>query len=363
MGMDKVDKMDYRWINKRASAKEISDVTIPGSEEIFYRSGTVNSLNEGLAVSLRSRIDFCQWVMYAPRFKKCFTLGNEEYIRIKSSRAGIVVKPRLQTRIELYGKPIDNLPQFDLWDPKLEFHRCPDNLVEGIAYIEGLMDRFDQEDSLDYQGIHVHEDYVIRFDYFTGSRFKLRSKSPFNMIFYPMGVKRLAPRLKTRKLRGVARYEAEIGTGVIFDFGDLRIWNMGLYSEVPYRIKYDNFNKIFNFPIDNFLEFPEDFVGILDTIRRTIDKEQDRIKFAIRKNKIHLTWISDGNPQQVIMRIPKPSIHQPISGEIPGISQFIRLVSRETFLGYENPDPARKGYADLYLKNRGEHIVRLVNIH
>jgi hypothetical protein len=47
--------MNYLWLRKRTLAKEIDDVKLPGSNRIFFRRGTVNSVGKGLAVSVLSK--------------------------------------------------------------------------------------------------------------------------------------------------------------------------------------------------------------------------------------------------------------------------------------------------------------------
>ena len=356
--------MDYRWFNKQALAKEIGDVSLPGISNICYRAGTVNSFREGLAVSRQSRIGFLEMVLDVDSLKKWFKLGTHEYIRVKKGKLGIVVKLWPRNRGLLYWKPIDYFPKFDLWDPRIEFHRCPSNLVEGIIYIEALMP-FDDDDSLVYQGIHVDGNYVCRVDYDTCSRFRLQSIVPFRMTLASMGLKRLGPRLKNRKLLGVATYVFDdVGPGVIFDFGDLRIWNADLcHCHSEHKLNFvAKINDMFNFPIDNFIIIPINITGQLEMIKRSVDDDHPSIRMTISKNEIELTLLHEKTPHMLKIEVFKSLIHRPISGVIRDFLKFFKLVGRETFLGYENPDPARKNFVNLYLKNQGEHRIPLMDI-
>ena len=132
--------MHYRWFNRTSLAKEISDVKLPGSKKIVFRAGTVNSFKKGLAVSLLSKIDSFEGSMNAARLGKMFRLGETDYYRVKACKQSITLRHRPGQMIRLKTNPphSESFPEFDLWDPEIEFHQCPDNLIEGIAYIEDI---------------------------------------------------------------------------------------------------------------------------------------------------------------------------------------------------------------------------------
>jgi hypothetical protein len=355
---------NYRWFNKQALSKEIGDVSLPGTGNICYRAGTVNSFREGLAVSRQSRIGFLEMVLDIDSLRKSFRLGTQEYIRVKKGKLGIVVKLWPRNRILLYWKPVDYFPKFDLWDPGIEFHRCPSNLVEGIIYIEALMP-FDDMDSWVYQGYHVDGNYVCEVDYDTCSRFRLQSSVPFRMTLAPMGLKRLGPRLKNRKLREVATYVVDdVGPGVIFDFGDLRIWNADLfhYLSEPKLNFVAKINDLFNFPIDNYIMLSKYDTGSLDLIKRVVNDDHPSVRMTISKKQVEFTWLHEKIPHMIKIEVIKSLIHRPITGVIRDFLKFFKLVGRETFLGYENPDLVTTNSVRLYLKNQGEHRILLMDI-
>jgi hypothetical protein len=74
------------------------------------------------------------------RLERLFRHGEADYIGIKAGGDGLTVKFRQGNVITLDPKPFVGkyFPNFNLGDPKIEWHQCPDNLVEGIAYIEGI---------------------------------------------------------------------------------------------------------------------------------------------------------------------------------------------------------------------------------
>ena len=76
--------------------------------------------------------------MDASRLGKGFKLALGDYIRIKMSKRGLVIKLRPSNRTELFARPLmdEHLPVFNLWDSEIQWYRCPDNLVEGIGYID-----------------------------------------------------------------------------------------------------------------------------------------------------------------------------------------------------------------------------------
>jgi len=74
--------MTYLWVNRAALAKEIDIVTIPGADKVCFRSRTVNSCAKGLAVSLKSKIDFFEGAMGAAILKDCFKNRGNDYIRM-----------------------------------------------------------------------------------------------------------------------------------------------------------------------------------------------------------------------------------------------------------------------------------------
>jgi hypothetical protein len=356
--------MNYRWRSKRALAKEIDDVKLPGRKRIFFRRGTVNSVGKGLAVSVLSKIDSFEGMMDPTRLGKCFRPGEKDFVWVKGSKLGITVKNQPGLRVKLNSKPFlgEHFPNFDFWDERIEWHQCPDNLVEGIAYIEDLIAKGPTPDKKDaFFGIHIEGNYVGRADPYSCSRFRLRSPVPFPMILRPVDIRRLGLRLKAKQLRRVAKYEIpEIGIGFIFDYGDFRVWNAAL--EPDRRNLVPMINKQFNFRIDNFLKLPKDITFALPLIKLTFKdvpaSRDGRLAIAVTIGKeICLTR----GLQEAIIPIPKSRRPRPIAFDI-NLSAFEKLAGEGTYIGYENPDPS-KDSGSVYLKDeQGEHMIPITHI-
>jgi hypothetical protein len=391
--------LNYVWINRESLINEIDTVTRPGTEKICFRSGTFNSLTKGLAVSLKSKISFFDRVIDGIGIRDCLKPEKRDYIRVKAGDRSLIFKLRPEHRLELYDEP-QHFPEFDFWNQKIKWYRCPENLVEGIAYIENSrVNEAIGSDKKISTGIHVDGNYVGRADQTSYSRYRLRFPAPFSMILSPEGIGRMRSKLKNKPLCRVARYVIpKEGKGVIFDYGNLRVWNAELepepdeYSELrdfmrrtpkgaierefqesvrsardypPSKPWWENLipliNKMFDFRIDSLMELPEDVRRNLRYIKRTTDEKVTWVK--IGRDDINFTWVLQGNKYKAQIPDINPHPWPTISFEI-NLFAFERLVRRGTYLGFKNPDSPIKDYWVAYLKDpQGEHLVRIFNIH
>jgi hypothetical protein len=352
--------MNYRWINKRGLAKEIDDVKLRGSKLVAYRGGKVNAFRKGLAISASSKIDFFQGILETWRLEKLFRHGETDFVRVRASEAGLTVKFRPGNITSLYTKPFvgEYFPDFDFWDPHLEWHQCPDNLVDGITYIEGILAKESKKiKKSDHFGIHVEENYVGRHDRYSVSRFRLRTAVPFSMILKPVGLRQLGLRLKSRRLQRVAYCTIpDMGKGVLFDYGNLRVWNAALEHEG--RNLVPEVNTGFDFRIDNFFKLPPDILFALELIKlmfkTTMDFQTGRAIISITIGKNLSVY---HGPHVTRIRLPKSVRPHPISFSANFFS-FAKLVTRETIIGYGNPDSAKGTKGRVYLRDQqGEHVV------
>lgn len=181
------------------------------------------------------------------------------------------------------------------------------------------------------------------------------------MILRPVGIRRLGSRLKGRRLQRVAPYTIpDIGPGVIFDFGDLRIWNAAL--EPDRRNLVPVINGRFNFRIDNFLKLPLDIAWALEMIRLNFKDDHDfktgRAVITVEIGReIRLCY---GLPLASIP-VPKSRRRRPVTFGI-NLLAFEKLIGSKTYIGYENPDPEKKDSGCIYLKDEGEHVVKKFKI-
>jgi hypothetical protein len=388
--------MTYVWVKRAALAKEIDIVTIPGADKVYFRSGTINSCAKGLAVSLKSKINFFEGPMRTFLLKDCFKNRGNDYIRMGMYKGCLSFRlwHRPGNEIVLFGPP-DYLQEFDLWDPKIEWRRCPEDLLEGIAYIENSLGKGAAGSD---DRIHIDGNYVGRVGDTSRSRLKLLYRVPFSMILPPAGIGRMRSRLKGKRLRRIAKYVIlEEGPGVIFDYGDLRIWNAEVEPEKDRHANLRDFmrrkpqdemekeiqdnlrsacivpppkpslvnmipliNEDFNFQIDSLKELPEDVRPTLHLIKKNTDEEVIGVK--IGKKEICFTWNFRGKTNQAEIPAVNPHPWPTISF---GVNLFDceRVVRRGTYLGFEKLDSPGKDYRFLYLKDRqGEHLIQIFNI-
>jgi len=392
--------MKFSWVNGTALAKEIREGIVPGADEVCFRRGTVNSWTGGLAISRNTRLDFFEGGIDTDIIKRVVQEVAGRYVRLASGKGSLILKLRPSHHTEIYKKEIEFFIDFNLWDRNIDWQQCPQDLVEGIAFIENSrINGAVGSDERIFAGIHIDGNYVGRLDGTSCSRFRLRFPVPFSMILSPAGIGRMRFKLKDKQLSRVARYVIpDIGPGVIFDYGNLRVWNADLepeqdrYSDLrdfvgrkpkneiekemqeslrsardwpPPQPRWENLilliNKYFDFRIDNLMEPPEDVRPILQLIKRNADKEITWVKFG--RDKIKFSWFSEGHIPDATIPAAEPHSRQPISFGI-NLFDFERLIRRGTYLGFENPDSPGKDYGFLYLKDRqGEHLIPIFYIH
>jgi hypothetical protein len=352
--------MKNRWFNSRDLAAEVDDVTLPRSERMFYRAGTVNAVGKGLALSCRTRLNSFEGMMEPDRLGKGFKLAKGRYIRMKWGKKRITFRLWRGQRARLNLNPYRNehFPDFDFWDPGIEWHPCPDNLVEGIASIEAVLAKEPPKARKNpHFGIHVKENYVGWASRYSGSRFRLRSSAPFSMILKPVGIRLLSSRLKTRRLQRVATYNIpEMGPGVIFDYGGLRVWMAALDPDLKNLVPV--VNEGFNFSLDNFFKLPEDFLTTLIFIKLMFKNTRDfKTELAVITLKIGRKLSVYHGPHLTRIRLPKSVRPHPFCFYTNFLT-LERLVGKGTYIGYKNPDRTEKTDGMLYLRSgQVEHAV------
>lgn len=246
--------------------------------------------------------------------------------------------------------------------------------------------------------IYIEENCVGRVDDTSCSRFRLWYPAPFSMILSSGGIGRRRSRLKGRKLLRVGKYVIEDeGAGVIFDYGDMRVWNAEVEPERDCDAEFRDFmrrkpkdemekeiqenlriacvvpapkpwlenlipgiNKYFDFRIGSLWELPEDVKPTLQLIKRIID--QDCIEVKIDKKKIRFNWVFQGHNNKAEIPVVYPHPWPTISFGVNPFD-FERLIKRGTYLGFEKPDSPGKDHGFLYFKDRqGEHLIPIFNI-
>jgi hypothetical protein len=130
-----------------------------------------------------------------------YKLRRSEYIRVKEHEGRVFFKLWPSNETMLLSMPIlSYFPEFDLWDEQIEWHRCPDDLPVGIAYVEYSMVKGAASDE-NVPGIHVEANYVGRIDMISCSRFRLKHRVPFSMILPSAGIGRMRSSPKGKRLR------------------------------------------------------------------------------------------------------------------------------------------------------------------
>ena len=308
--------MKLVWVNGTKFAQEIYDVTALGAKQVYFHSGAINAEVEGVEVSRKTIIDFFEGEINATILKECAKHIDRKYIEMGSTGQSLILRlsPTNETELNTSVLRDDN---YTLWDQNIEFHKCPENIIDGITYIwnspSGLFNYYEDEI---HNAANIVRDYVFKGNDMSASRFRLSFPVPFDMVLLPSGLMKIKSRLKKKKLIRVAKHEIPgMGKGILFDFGNMRVWNqeierkiydhadLGLSSEIKRALlsvrdqpipdvtqhKLNSWvEKIFDIGIDRLIKLPERTVQTLKLAVKTDDDGQ--ILVEIGKKKIVFSW-------------------------------------------------------------------------
>ena len=200
---------------------------IEESTMFCFRSGTINAFDSGfMAASAKIDTDI-EGMVQAKEFVKLIKSSKGHFIKMDIVGDRFNFKSDDGMKGSLRGYPnTEYHDSINLWDSSIRWQQCPEELSEAIGLVSFNF-------SWGLTGIIVSGEHAAAMenDPIRVCRYRLPSPSPFDMALHATAPN-IFRKLKGERLLGSAKFKLSHihegnsykQDGVIFDYGDLRVW-------------------------------------------------------------------------------------------------------------------------------------------
>ena len=369
-------------------------------KKLYFRYGAITQQDDNFVVSATSSIGNLDLTMRAEIYNRLLKHFRCNQLRISEVNHLLRFEYGDEASMNIVIGNIDLVPDVNLWDAKIEWHKCPEDLVDAIRSVVWAAgeDEIPDEDDWDLEqflenikshpeidlyvtrsmrlnrpydprapaGIHVSGHHVCAFTEQRVSRYRMSFPAPFEMVLPADIIKRALTKRK-EKLIGLAQLEVdcygELKSGVIFDFGHIRLW----IPDHPADNAVSMVNRKIDHQVDpeHYVELPDKFKQVMSQTRlkslgvskelffATIKFAENKIVFKLKSEKLHVT---DEFTIKTFQPIP------PIMFQINSMD-FAKAFRRKCLIGFKALPPEQNVRDSfLYVKDKdADHVLGVLD--
>jgi len=392
--------MKEHLVKRKELLEEIRPLLpIKNDDHFYFRSGTITKIEDQFIMSVKSEVSFFDGEILAEMYRRLLEKIRCDQFYLSAPRGRLIAKYGRHGQLRFNTSAHNDFSDIDLWNSKIKWRSCPDDLIEAFRVVaktagEEIIDEDESwslEDFEAYQkeapelemeltrsirlrpppfdprgkaGIHVSGRYVGAFDDNKASRNRLQSPVPFEMVF-PAKLLQQTLTKRKEKLRAVGKYNlqyyGDIEKGVIFDFGNIRLW----IPEHPSENLAAIINRFFVVKPDHLVVVPDSFKKVISGTRLRKSEFYSPGSIAtlkFEKNKIFYKLESEKGTSEDECSIKSigPSLSHRLSVNPLDLANVFK---GECLMGYvitRRKNNIRSNC--LYLKDqRAEHLIQILN--
>jgi len=361
-----------KWrVNKRGLLYKLS-LLAPRTDLFLKGSFIWGQDAKGRLLTIRTGKDLPGVTIPLARLKDCLKSVDKEMVSFRFKKNKMLFGDSRSSNSVNVLETDDDPPSLDLWDKKIQWEACPQELLEGLSLVsyvkEGPMDLDGEffgftdpclpkvDPDRDIAGIHVAGSSVVAFEWSRCCRYTLSAPVPFEMVL-GTAVVNIASKLWHETLLGIARLRYTMSDthyqGIAFNFNAIRVWSPEIQTSNKVHLQNQFFT---NADTDESIVLPADirrtvkaFMDVLPDWKSMITAEikGDRITFKARRN-----W-------EKIKRKSSPLLY-PVAKAVRlrfKIAEFYDALSDCGMMGYSTED-SKGVLKPLYLRDeKCEHMI------
>ena len=368
--------------------------------DLYFRYGAITQQNGNFVVSSKSVLGHLDLTMRGEIYNRLLKHFRCNQLRILEVNHFLRFEYGGEASMNIVTGNINHVPDVNLWSSRIEWHKCPEDLVDAIRSVVWAAgeDEIPDEDDWDLEqflenikshpeidlyvtrsmrlnrpyeprapaGIHVSKHHVCAFTEQRISRYRMSSPAPFEMVLPADIIKRALTKRKEKPI-GLAHLEVdcygELKTGIIFDFGHIRVW----IPDHPGDNAVSMVNRKIDHQVDleHYVELPDKFKQVMSRARlkslgvskelfvATIKFAKNKMVFKLKSEKIHVT---DEFAIKTFQPIP------PIMFQINSMD-FAKAFRRKCLIGFKALPPEQNVRDSfLYVKDKkADHVLGVLD--
>jgi hypothetical protein len=292
-----------------------------------------NSVTAGLNVMISAKLDTSfQGLVLASEIKKLKSflkrdefelVANDDLLTVKSGRR----------KWTLWRGDAGTFPDFQIWK-EVYWARCADDLLEGIDRVSLILR--DEGLPVNDHRVAIGPNYVMAYTDTNVSCCKIDYQRPFYIEIRPHSALVLS-KFKDKKLLGIAAHKVDEEDGILFNFGDFRIFFpkikdvMGVATMVEENRYLQGYNK--------YLELPTEVDDFMNRIVKTIRNPfADVMEVHVKRRKIIFKHIVNER-SYFAAEYELPRRHRLPDFSFRVLAKFFaRMASKAKYMSYRGPD-------------------------
>ena len=255
---------------------------IPALTYFCFRDGTISSYNGWVAVSFKVATNF-EGLVPAKSFSKVLVSLGEEKIDFSYSKGILSFTSEKKKKGKIkYKESVSDFPDLEIWKD-FDWLKPPAGLLEAIYNVKFAVAIQDVNPVL--RGVQIKDKWVVGADTFRISRSQLSTKVPFPMVI-PKATAEVLSKMRARiKLLGICKHKS----GVIFNFGDFRVFSQLIEGEIVVD-KVASFFEGYSLKVD----LPDELKGALERVKVVTEKMiKKEVEISIGNGIISCNSMSD----------------------------------------------------------------------